>query len=196
MKKYSQRIALAALIILSGLGPARAALVAYGDFTTDTDTGLDWLDLDLTLGMSFNQVNAELGAGGLFEGWQVVTQGQAHKYLTNAGWIGPFDPSNVSNVGFVANFKALTTSLLDDPIDDINGYTFDPLGDLGNNHFTDNQSTGVTSYSFITPIDPAVGQQDTGTFLVRATVVPLPAAFWLFGAGLAFLLGCAKRKCR
>jgi hypothetical protein len=196
MKKHYQGILATALLFIASLGTAQAALVALGDYTTDTDTGLDWLDLDLSLGMSLNQVLTQTGTGGTFDGWQVATLGQIHLFMTNAGWIGPYDPSNVSNVGYVANFKVLTTSFLDDPIDDINGFTFDPLSGLGNNHFTDNQTTGITSYSFITPIDPAVGQQGTGTFLVRASVVPLPAAFWLFGAGLAFLLGCAKRECR
>ena len=32
------------------------------------------------------------------------------------------------------------------------------------------------------------------TFLVRSTVVPVPAAVWLFGSGLIGLIGVARRK--
>ena len=185
-------------MFIASLGTAQAALVALGDYTTDTDTGLDWLDLDLTLGMSFNQVNAELGTGGLFEGWQVATLDQAQTFLTNAGWIGPFDPSNVSNVGFVADFRALTTSLLDDPISGMGDSSLvnDPAADISM-RFSDDPITGITSYSITTPIDLTVGQQGTGTFLVRTSVVPLPTAVWLFLSGLAGLTGiCRFRKPR
>jgi hypothetical protein len=194
MKKHYQGILATALLFIASLGTAQATLVALGDYTTDTDTGMDWLDLDLTLGMSFNQVNAELGAGGLFEGWQVATLDQAHTFLTNAGWIGPFDSSNVSNVGFVANFKALTTSLTDDPAGDLGALSFtnDFADTLGSNRFVDDQGTGITSYSFTSPIDPSVANQNTSTFLVRTSAVPLPAAFWLFGTGLVFLIRCTK----
>lgn len=191
------RSGLAALVLLfAGSASVQAAIIANGDFTTDTGTGLDWLDLDLTLGLSTNQVSAQTGLGGAFDGWQVATLDQVHTFMTNLGWIGPFDPANMSNIGFVAGFKAQTTSLLDDPADDINGTWFvnDPLDTFGSNRFSDNQTTGITSYSLITPIDPTIGQQDTGTFLVRTSAVPLPAAFWLFGSGLAFLIACTNNN--
>ncbi len=34
----------------------------------------------------------------------------------------------------------------------------------------------------------------TGSFLVKASVVPIPAAVWLFGSGLIGLIGVARRK--
>ena len=37
-------------------GPANATLLDFGDFTTDTETGLDWLDLSETVGLSYNDV--------------------------------------------------------------------------------------------------------------------------------------------
>ena len=182
------------MLLLSSTTGTQAALIANGDFTTDTDTGLDWLDHSVTAGLSFNQVTAELGAGGLFEGWQVATLDQAHTFLTNAGWIGPFDPGNVSNVGFVANFKALTTSLLDDPAGDFGALSFtDDFADqLGSDRFVDDQGTGITNYSFTTPIDPSIAHQDTGTFLVHTSAIPVPAALWLFLSGLAGLSGIAR----
>jgi hypothetical protein len=38
------------------------------------------------------------------------------------------------------------------------------------------------------------GQQYNSSFLLTPTVVPLPAAAWLFGSGLLGLAGMARRK--
>ena len=38
------------------------------------------------------------------------------------------------------------------------------------------------------------GGIDAGMALVNATVVPVPAAVWLFGSGLLGLIGIARRK--
>jgi len=191
-----------AVTLIIATATTQAALVANGDFTSDTDTGLDWLDHSVTAGLSFNQVTAELGAVGLFEGWQVATLDQAHTYLINAGWVGPFDSNNTSNVNFVSNFEILTTdSFTDDPLDGLgmNRYTFDPLGDLGDSSFVDDPASDIggnriTTYSFTTPIDPSIADPSTSTFLVRATVVPVPASFWLFASGLVGILGLMKRR--
>ena len=47
-----------------------------------------------------------------------------------------------------------------------------------------------------TPTDLGIYQSDeyVGSFLVRETVVPVPAAVWLFGSGLISLIGLARRK--
>jgi hypothetical protein len=49
---------------------AHAELVDHKHYTTDTETGLDWLDLIQTAGRSVDQV-VTLGAGGFTEdGWR------------------------------------------------------------------------------------------------------------------------------
>lgn len=42
-----------------------------GGITFDSQSGLEWLDLTYTLDMSLNDVSAELGQGGMFEGWRL-----------------------------------------------------------------------------------------------------------------------------
>jgi hypothetical protein len=197
MKNYSRSILATLLLLLAGTINVQASIIAMGDFTADTDTGLDWLDHSFTLGMSFDQVTVELGAGGLFDGWSVATQDQVHTYLSNAGWIGPFDPTNTSNVGFVSAFEALTTdSFVNDPASGIGilGLYDDFAGDLGADRLTDDPISGFSEYLFITSIDPSMADQSTSTFLVRATVIPVPSAFWLFSSGLLFLIGKAFRN--
>jgi hypothetical protein len=186
------------MLLLSSTTGAQAALIANGDFTTDTDTRLDWMDHSFSVGLSLDQVNAELGAGGLFEGWSVATLDQVHTYLTNAGWIGSFDQTNTSNIGFVSTFEAMTTDSFEfDPLGQLgaNRFVDDPAGQFGDLSLVDTQGSGITNYNFSTPVDPSVADPGTSTFLLRATVVPVPAAIWLFGSGILsfFIIPLRKR---
>lgn len=62
---------------------AHAALI-HQDFKTVGDskvtyhqeTNLSWLKLTNTIGMSLNQVKAQLGVGGVFEGWRLPTDAE------------------------------------------------------------------------------------------------------------------------
>ena len=47
-----------------------ASLIDNNFYTTDTTSGLDWLDLTETVGYSYNYISTQLGSGGEFEGWQ------------------------------------------------------------------------------------------------------------------------------
>ena len=49
----------------------------------DYDTGTEWLKLDQTKGMSINQVSAELGEGGLFDGWRFATALEVQDIVTD-----------------------------------------------------------------------------------------------------------------
>jgi len=78
MRSISLVGALGALLLLTVT--ARADLVEIdlytagdGLVTRDTSSGLDWLDLGLTTGRSYNEVLAEFGSGGDFEGWRYAT---------------------------------------------------------------------------------------------------------------------------
>jgi hypothetical protein len=70
-----QRFILVIALLISPL--ARAELVDHGHYTTDTDTGLDWLDLPLTAGMSiFDFSNGAVGAGLRQDGWRSATDAE------------------------------------------------------------------------------------------------------------------------
>ena len=59
----------------------------------DTSTDMRWLDLGVTADMSHNAIVANLGAGGLFEGWRLATQTEVlelcwyHEYRGRLGYI-------------------------------------------------------------------------------------------------------------
>jgi hypothetical protein len=63
----------------------------------------------------------------------------------------------------------------------LDGLTIDPFG-------------GLSLYSYTINDSPDFSEQNTSTFLLRATVVPAPAVIWFFGFGLIGLIGVTKRK--
>jgi len=56
-----------------------------GSLTIDTSTGLAWLDVPITRGMSFNDVVAQTGPGGPFEGFRYATAEEIGILFHSAG---------------------------------------------------------------------------------------------------------------
>jgi hypothetical protein len=84
---------LAALVslLLTGL-PAKANLIeannprfGVNSLTVDTTTGLAWLDLTASAGLSYQQVLADTQPGGLFSGFRFATAPEVLKLYTSAG---------------------------------------------------------------------------------------------------------------
>lgn len=195
---------LAALLAVSpiGLQAAQAAtLVDHGTFTTDTSTGLDWLDLTdaRALGNSFNTVTGLFGS--TLAGWRYATLAEIARLYDDAGGVGPYAFSNPLN-GLAAEeaAAALLLSLLGDTgasgLPAGSGITADPDTSGGPNapsaHFLAFYShLPPTSNYLIAPL--FISQEDSassatvGSFLVR-TAVPEPASLLLFGAGSLTLL--------
>ena len=78
MKKYA--LALGALLSLAMSSQASAGIISL-DWQNDGDnlaslheeTGIEWLKISQTAGMSISQVTAQLDDGGLFDGWRLPT---------------------------------------------------------------------------------------------------------------------------
>ena len=69
------KVCVLALLGLAWAAQSHATLISYGDFTRDSATGLDWLDVNLTSGLSYNAVAS--GAGGYVpDGWRYATGGE------------------------------------------------------------------------------------------------------------------------
>ena len=62
-----------------------AELIDNGDVTTDSDSGLDWLDLTISSGRSFSDVSTQFGSNGDFEGWRYANISEVKQLLINAG---------------------------------------------------------------------------------------------------------------
>lgn len=71
-----------------------------GSIAVDTDTGLEWLDLGATVGLSYDEVVAQTGVGGTFEGFRYAMGHELSTFFTNLGLV----PNGaVSDGGAAAN---------------------------------------------------------------------------------------------
>lgn len=56
-----------------------------GTVTVDPSTGLQWLDLPLTVNLNYFQMEAQLGPGGTFAGFRHATRAEVETLWTSAG---------------------------------------------------------------------------------------------------------------
>ena len=86
-----------ALVALSGI--TQATMVDNTMFTTDTETGLDWLDLTETRGQSYDEVENQMGAGQRYDGWRHASRDEVRIFWQDAGGVGPFlgDAKGITN---------------------------------------------------------------------------------------------------
>lgn len=172
-----------------------AALIDQGLITQDTRTGIEWLDLTETAGLTFNYVSAQLGAGGAFEGWRYATVDEVEGYFDSAGGNGIYDlflgdpeqdPQVVSYL--LGLWGTLGGDGLSIPIQ--SGFILDMASATAPEHrsgliaLSDPSRGLMLSYQSLVVADDE-GYPSYGHALVR--VVPLPPAFWLFTVGLLML---------
>ena len=188
---------------------ANAALVDNGSYTTDTANGLDWLDLDQTDGLAWD---AALTAN---QGWRLATNTEVEGLFAEA-FDGYYDTNLTEHYsrnldGSYADQEtdaARWASLFGATTDNSNpneaylsqgmyldedgeyriigtliwGYLPEGLAEVyGLEYSTEYGYWGDNGYS------------EAGVLMVRSSVVPVPAAVWLFGSALAGL-GWFRRK--
>jgi len=88
---------------------ANSAIVDLGNITRDTGTGLDWLDVTMTTGLTINEVFAQMGSGGTYEGWRYATVTELDQLVTNFGFI----PNTPCTSGYT---NCVSSQPGDDPI--------------------------------------------------------------------------------
>ncbi len=76
-----------ALLMLAVSVSTHAVVIDAGRFTRDTETGLDWLDVTETRGLSYYEVEAQLAQGGAFQGWRFATVQELDQLITNFGYV-------------------------------------------------------------------------------------------------------------
>lgn len=97
---------LASAIMVVGLAmPVQASIIDHGDFLTDTETGLDWLDVTKSVNRSYDDVSSEVGAGGDFSGWRYAN-GQEFNTL-----VGNFTGATIATFGYVIQETSLTSPI-------------------------------------------------------------------------------------
>jgi len=174
--------------------------------TTDTVSGLDWLDLTETNGLSYNTVVSELGTNGRFSGFRYATDTEVLDLWNN------FDidlsPRKLPTYGFIDSGIVSAGNMLGNTVNDFNPnyYTFGALGlsvsspldtsynVLGAYHYipdAENYYSFLYSGNWVLPYDSGL---EYGSYLVRNTVIPIPASIWLFATGIISLIALARKR--
>ncbi len=185
-----------ALPLTQANDPAFGAGVDGFNLTRDPNTGLDWLDLTLTDGLSFSAV--EGGAGGfLAGGFVLATTSQVGTLFTNAGatdLTGTLLASQFSSASQLISLLGCTN--LCASFDQSQGFAEASATTVGapevqiagsNGSFSnDPAETGEVAKSFAT--------SGVGVYLFRASTIPEPTTLALFAFGLAGLGLVAQRR--
>jgi hypothetical protein len=191
--------------LLASSVSVNAAIVDHGFYLTDTSTGLDWLDFNVTQNQSFNTVGYRIQSGDL-KGWVYATGDQFDGLVGSFGGTPMTCTSGQDYCGWsTANFNVATAM----------------LAYLGTIQYDYQTSIGILADEGPVPgtkwralLSWQIGSQEsetqdlidthfsavdydyndghvTGSFLVRTSEVPIPAAGWLF---LSALLGLAGKR--
>lgn len=181
--------------------PAHAtALIDHGHYTTDTASGLDWLDMSFTRGQSYNQVAQRLSGGDL-DGWRFATSAEFDTLIGDVLG-GPYQ------TGFAYSQYAAMITLIDllGRTYGHNDYAY-TVGFVDSRHLPmgDTRQFGFHSSvgGFVRGPDDhhwdagfAEVHSMRGAFVVRsgAVAVPEPASLSLTAAGLLVLAARRRRR--
>jgi len=177
-----------------------AALIDNGVFTTDTETGLDWLDLTESTELSFEYVSTQFEVGGQFEGWTYASTNQVEGLFNSAGGASHIMQTSLNREPALLLMGLWGTIYQDLEVtaaEFITGTSFDDgrvwRGVVAHDNNGADADLGFMSAEYQITEETLV-YQDTGHALVRVSAVPVPAAIWLFSSGLISLIVFTKRK--
>jgi len=198
-----RRCAAAFALVAFGLPAAHAAFSTsdsgFGQSTLilDGQSGMQWLKLDATMGLSFDAVESQLDAGETFAGFAIATIEQVDTLFKDGGVYAPLSPLTTAQglaagAAFGAYFGGYNT-----------GSSFLSQGMTANRLLFQQQTAGVgyragvSTGSFDDAYSGRAGGFGVGTWLVRTvSPVPEPATLWLMAIGLAALAGARHLRRR
>jgi len=209
------------LLSISVLHAAQVDFIDNDTYTTDTISGLNWLDVTTTVGLSKNHVLGELGTGGDYAGYRYATGTEFMTMMDN--YHGDRQRDDTTQLYYTDDSSQWLIDTLGSTLDSyyvtFYGKTYDDAMGYSEGEYADYQigllaDTYSSTRSYVAMINNSTINSDywdiannytqandyeqvaTGSYLVRATTVetPIPAAIWLMGSGIAGLLGFGRKK--
>lgn len=216
---FRKSVAFTTLLLTSFL--VQGAFIDHGSYTTDTTSGLDWLDLTQTHQQSYRDVVAELDNNGTYSGWRVATLQETQDMFTAFGF--PVVTARVPGLTeYQAEFELMVSlfgfnTLTPGPDPEkphhigfhgmvAEGPDSQNRWDIGVSLIAETLAGGIgetyigldphnllewEAYGGVTDID---NSNYSSTYLIRTSAVPVPAAAWLFGSALIGLMGIKRSK--
>ena len=196
---------------------ANAILIDHGDYVEDTASGLDWLKLESTMGLTSSEVKGQLSSGKTFDGWQYATGIEWEHLLFGQGFVagpcangGNFCGRLTTTSGDASGGAARRLMRLFGTIPLESSYypyaiSLGMLADIdvdSGEHwvtqlFTDDygdDDTGWAETFFSTETWQYVeGSPVAGSWLIRSSRIPEPAILSLFILGFAGLWGVRRQ---
>jgi hypothetical protein len=170
--------------ILSVSTLANATLIDNGDYSTDTESGLDWLDWTETKNMTQIEALSQFSGAG----WRAATRDEASGLMENFFLDGlGFGLTPNLNIPGIAQLKITFAQLLGATNDwgsDMNTYAL-----VGNGLYGIDNRNVMNGFGNNYPISLTW----SGIALARTNAVPEPAIITLFTLGLAGI-GFARRR--
>lgn len=208
-------LVIAAILIVSVVGTAAdAALISMddptfgvGSLTRDTETGYEWLDLTITQAMSYDDVAAQLGLGGTFEGFSTASTSQFMELVQHGGWSSGFnfnyfnDTTKYNTALSIAQLLGVTYSTTE-PRNISFGFVSNT--NIHGHHYYNSIFTASSSSSpyassvFVNMFSHSGAYGNSGVLLYReSAAVPVPStAMMLLSLAGVGAVGCWRRKRR
>jgi hypothetical protein len=182
----------AALAAIAMSTSSHAMLVDHGATTLDTSTGLEWLDLTQSLGLSFSDVVRLQSDGGRLSGWQFATIAEVQAVVAQTGLplaaaahVGQLDVSAFGSLfGLTATggFQGIVGgSTIPDAPDYHPVFWAYVSGGVNTALATGDPEAGADSWvgryvynECFTGVADDVTDRETASFLVREAIAPVP----------------------
>lgn len=198
-------------------------IIDNGTFTTDTVSGLDWLDVSLSTNQSYNYVNSQFGNGGEYQGWHYATGLEVFDLVTRYADIPNSQFAEITRINHESiagimdllggptwefepddNWRYFQGLFKDTDSDHPHGlhyqtadlYLYQPL--------PHEEDDGTLSYLFVnsTSYAPDRAESYFGSYLIRNSdgsspppiVTPIPGSVWFLSSGLLALIGFSHKK--